>query len=74
LKSIIYNGIISAMVISMATAGFGTSVGTAQTTSDNATTTENMTGGDNVTIGAGNMTGSNMTGESGNISGVGGTI
>jgi hypothetical protein len=66
--------IISAIMISMAATGFGMSVGTAQTTSDNATTTENMTGDSNVTMEAGNMTGGNMTGEAGNISGVGGPV
>lgn len=54
------------MVITMATTGFGMSVGIAQTTGINATTTGNMTGG--------NMTGGNMTEETGNVSGVGGTI
>jgi hypothetical protein len=61
LKSIIYVGIISAIVISMTTTGFGMSVALAQTISDNATT-------------AGNMTGGNMTMGAGNISGVGGPV
>ena len=69
LQSIIYVGIISAIVISMTTTGFGMSVATAQTTSDNATTTGNMTGGGNMTMGAGNMTMG-----AGNISGVGGPV
>jgi hypothetical protein len=73
MRSIIYVGIITTLAINMATAGFGSSIAAAQMMPDNATTAGNMTGG-NMTMGAGNITDGNYTEETGEVSGVGGSI
>lgn len=67
MKSILYVGIIAALVIVAAIASFGFNLASAQM-ADNATM-GNMTGG-NMTMGAGNMTIGEQINQSGSISGV----